>query len=606
MPIEAPSGTLDIENAKLRVSEFSATTGVGIGTENTQNYPLYIYKATEPELILQEGSVAAAKFTSNNGSLFIQSGATLSDNSDGDIVFSDMGVNTRHVTVKGATGNVGIGTANPTEIFHVHENISTSGHQIISRVGGSTSSYNTLVFGSKEGRPHIGGHRGDYGLWADLSLQNDLMVLQQGGNVGIGTTSPSYKLNVLTDTNYDGISLRDSTRELLKIAKGNNGAYINMFDSGVSKVNISTSGNSWLNGGNVGIGTTNPAGEFHINGENMYFSSKVVSNCTWRILPQTGNATKLFRIYDEDNAADRLVIDASGNVGIGTVSPELDLHVYGAIITENNGAITPQIQFKSGANNTNGWLMRANVSDSYAGNFTIDRQDNSVTPNKFVIKNNGNVGIGTSNPGAPLAVVSTRNADTWAADKSQLDVLNHNGQGATYGMSFAVSQTRGDGIIQTFNRSSGTAQYDLNLQPNAGNVGIGTTNPIYPLSFTRAGFGVKSAVVNPMSTQGIGAFNFGDLFIGDNVVTECICIYNPTDELNYTFRCGYVQWIQMKIRGTGIQNSIQIIKSYSADSSTVTVTPGGSVNQNTVLIVNSGVADISYTARVFYRALDTP
>ena len=55
MPIEAPSGTLDIENAKLRVSEFSATTGVGIGTENTQNYPLYIYKATEPELILQEG-----------------------------------------------------------------------------------------------------------------------------------------------------------------------------------------------------------------------------------------------------------------------------------------------------------------------------------------------------------------------------------------------------------------------------------------------------------------------------------------------------------------------------------------------------------------------
>ena len=30
MPIEAPSGTLDIENAKLRVSEFSATTGVGI------------------------------------------------------------------------------------------------------------------------------------------------------------------------------------------------------------------------------------------------------------------------------------------------------------------------------------------------------------------------------------------------------------------------------------------------------------------------------------------------------------------------------------------------------------------------------------------------
>src|SRR5210317_909201 len=144
---------------------------------------------------------------------------------------------------------------------------------------------------------------GDVEISSNLEVGTaNLFVDTVNSRVGIGTASPSYKLNVLTDTNYDGISLRDSTRELLKIAKGNNGAYINMFDSGVSKVNISTSGNSWLNGGNVGIGTENPAGEFHINGENMYFSSKVVSNCTWRILPQTGNATKLFRIYDEDNA----------------------------------------------------------------------------------------------------------------------------------------------------------------------------------------------------------------------------------------------------------------------------------------------------------------
>jgi hypothetical protein len=82
-------------------------------------------------------------------------------------------------------GNVGVGTASPSEKFHVHENISTSGHQIIARVGGSTSSYNTLILGSKEGRPHIGGHRGDFGAWADLSLQNDVMVIQQGGKVGI-------------------------------------------------------------------------------------------------------------------------------------------------------------------------------------------------------------------------------------------------------------------------------------------------------------------------------------------------------------------------------------------------------------------------------------
>jgi hypothetical protein len=77
----------------------------------------------------------------------------------------------------------------------------------------------------------------------------------------------------------------------------------------------------------------------------------------------------------------------------------------GAISTQNGGnpAVTPAVLFRSGASNTNSWEMKANISDSYAGNFTIDRLD-AASKQKFVIRNNGYVGIGTADPRYNLSV----------------------------------------------------------------------------------------------------------------------------------------------------------------------------------------------------------
>lgn len=95
----------------------------------------------------------------------------------------------------GNDGFVGIGTEDPSRLFHVHQNLPTTSHHIMARIGGDTSSYNTLVFGSKEGRPHIGGHRGDFGTWADLSLQDDKLIISQGGNVNVNGTLQIQSFN---------------------------------------------------------------------------------------------------------------------------------------------------------------------------------------------------------------------------------------------------------------------------------------------------------------------------------------------------------------------------------------------------------------------------
>jgi hypothetical protein len=257
------------------------------------------------------------------------------------------------MTIEG-NGNVGVGTASPGEKLHVHENLSTSGHQICARIGGSASStYSTLVFGSKDGRPHIGGHKGDYGAWHDLSFQNDLMVLKQSNmRVGINTTSPAYPLDV-SFAGDSGAAIRSTTSH----------ASLNFFpSSGYSYLRFNEGNGSasvWLqalSGGHLAI---RPQG----GNETFRFTSGGDMNCNYGDL-NFGNRTTqhlnlwgtdygigvqsntlYFRSSDHfvfhengthsDSALDpgsggalRMVIRSGGNVGINTATPGSKLHVH--------------------------------------------------------------------------------------------------------------------------------------------------------------------------------------------------------------------------------------------------------------------------------------
>jgi hypothetical protein len=261
--------------------------------------------------------------------------------------------NKRVMTIEG-NGNVGVGTASPGEKLHVHENLSTSGHQICARIGGSASStYSTLVFGSKDGRPHIGGHKGDYGAWHDLSFQNDLMVLKQSNmRVGINTTSPAYPLDV-SFAGDSGAAIRSTTSH----------ASLNFFpSSGYSYLRFNEGNGSasvWLqalSGGHLAI---RPQG----GNETFRFTSGGDMNCNYGDL-NFGNRTTqhinlwgtdygigvqsntlYFRSSDHfvfhengthsDSALDpgsggalRMVIRSGGNVGINTATPGSKLHVH--------------------------------------------------------------------------------------------------------------------------------------------------------------------------------------------------------------------------------------------------------------------------------------
>jgi len=81
-------------------------------------------------------------------------------------------------------------------------------------------------------------------------ITSQLMKIEAGGNVGIGTTSPDQIFVVLGGLFVDG----SENAELFLKADGN-----------VTKVKIDTAGDSYFNGGNVGIGTDSPPDKLYVD-----------------------------------------------------------------------------------------------------------------------------------------------------------------------------------------------------------------------------------------------------------------------------------------------------------------------------------------------------
>ena len=212
-------------------------------------------------------------------------------------------------------------------------------------------------------------------------VANDGIIAFQtdGGNVGIGTTSPSYLLDVsgtgrftgaLTGTQItssyagkDGLVVADTRTQ----AAGVGGSIL--FQG------VYTNGGSPLSFGRISLMKENSTNADYSFGMGFYTSANNGSN------PSTNP---------------NFYIAGSGNVGIGTSSPATKLHIYGT------GANTQTILQESTTTAANAYLVQKSTTKSYVSGLSTDFSnsyiiyDDTAAAARLVVTTGGNVLIGTS------------------------------------------------------------------------------------------------------------------------------------------------------------------------------------------------------------------
>jgi len=276
-------------------------------------------------------------------------------------------------------------------------------------VGGSDARFNSTIRGA-----------GTYVPITFYTGGSERVRVDTAGNLGVGTTAPGYKLTVAGASGTAVVSLLETGVRSWGIRAG--GAATDTFD--IADFTAGTSRFLITSTGDVGIGTSSPASKLNVSGGNVTVSAGY--GIAW-----SGDQTRIMTPEDNVSGAlinwaaagicrfiggtsERMRIDGSGNVGIGTSSPGVPFQVSKTGVDSGVGFYTIS-KFLDGSSNKGLQIGYDNAAQtailvsnttSASSNMAFWTYEAGVSgwAERMRITAAGNVGIGTSSPGSKLNV----------------------------------------------------------------------------------------------------------------------------------------------------------------------------------------------------------